>query len=122
MEGSVLPPGTFRKEDIFSHRRWRQVQYMADQFWRRWSKEYLPLLQQRQKWHYPRRKVAVSYNVLMEDDTSPRNCWRMARVVEAVPDRDGRVRRVKLKTRTSLLDWPIDKCILLQAAEESLTH
>ena len=36
--GSVLPPRTFRKEDIFSHRRWHQVQYMADQFWRRWSK------------------------------------------------------------------------------------
>ena len=30
--GSVLPPGTFRKEDIFSCRRWCQVQYMADQF------------------------------------------------------------------------------------------
>ena len=62
--GSVLPPGTFRKEDIFSCRRWHQVQYMADQFWRQWSKEYLPLLQQRQKWHYPHRNI--------EDDTSPR--------------------------------------------------
>ena len=112
--GSVLPRGTFRKKDIFSCRRWRQVQYMADQFWRRWSKEYLPLLQQRQKWHYPRRNI--------EDDTSPRNCWPMASVVEAVPGRDGRVRRVKLKTRTSLLDQPIDKCVLLQATEESSTH
>ena len=46
----------------------------------------------------------------------------MARVVEAVPGRDGRVRLVKLKTRTSLLDRPIDKCVLLQAAEESLNH
>ena len=46
----------------------------------------------------------------------------MAGVVEAVPGRDGRVRRVKLKTRTSLLDQPIDKCILLQATEESSTH
>jgi len=43
--GSVLPPGIFRKEDTFSRRRWPQVQYLADQFWRRWSCEYLPLLQ-----------------------------------------------------------------------------
>ena len=46
--GSVLPPGIFRKEDTFSRRRWRQVQYLADQFWRRWSREYIPLLQQQE--------------------------------------------------------------------------
>ena len=39
-----LPPGLFRKEDLLSRRRWRQVQYLADIFWKRWSKEYLPLL------------------------------------------------------------------------------
>ena len=38
-----LPPGLFRKEDLLSCRRWRQVQYLADIFWKRWSKEYLPL-------------------------------------------------------------------------------
>ncbi|XP_066026219.1 uncharacterized protein [Pocillopora verrucosa] len=95
--GSVLSPGTFRKEDIF--RRWHQVQYMADQFWRRWSKEYILLLQLRQKWHYPRRNVAVGDIVLMVDDTSPRDRWPMVRVVEAIPGRDGRVRCVKLKNK-----------------------
>ena len=50
-----MPPGLFRKEDLLSRRRWKQVQYLADIFWKRWSKEYLPLLQSRQKWLRPRR-------------------------------------------------------------------
>lgn len=45
-----LPPGLFQKEDIYARRRWRQVQYTADLFWKRWRREYLPELQVRQKW------------------------------------------------------------------------
>ncbi|XP_077864285.1 uncharacterized protein LOC144349654 [Saccoglossus kowalevskii] len=41
-----LPPGMFSKNDTYVHRRWRQVQYLADIFWLRWVKEYLPLLQE----------------------------------------------------------------------------
>ena len=29
-----MPPGLFQKEDSLSHRRWRQVQYLADIFWK----------------------------------------------------------------------------------------
>ena len=43
-----LPPGVFAKEDTYCKRRWRQVQYMSEIFWKRWFKEYLPTLQLRQ--------------------------------------------------------------------------
>lgn len=46
----LLPPGLFEKEDLYSRRRWKQVQYLTDLFWKRWVREYLPLLQERQKW------------------------------------------------------------------------
>lgn len=42
--GPSAPPGLFFKDEIYSRRRWRQVQYLADIFWRRWIKEYLPSL------------------------------------------------------------------------------
>jgi len=48
-----LPPGVFSKKEMYSKRRWHQVQYIADVFWRRWLKEYLPTLQERAKWTKP---------------------------------------------------------------------
>jgi len=41
--GSKHPPGVFVKEDSYSHRRWHKVQYLANTFWRRWIREYLPV-------------------------------------------------------------------------------
>ena len=35
---SLLPPGNFVKEDIFAMKRWRGVQFLADQFWSRWKR------------------------------------------------------------------------------------
>ena len=46
--GPSLPPEFFQKDEIYSRKRWRQIQYLADIFWRRWIKEYLPSLQERQ--------------------------------------------------------------------------
>ena len=38
---------SFSKQDQYSRRLWRQVQYLADVFLRRWLREYLPTLQKR---------------------------------------------------------------------------
>jgi len=37
---SSLPPGVFDQRDVYSRKRWRQVQYLADMFWKRWVKEH----------------------------------------------------------------------------------
>lgn len=112
----IIPPGIFNAKDIYSRRRWRQVQYMAELFWKRWTKEYLPELQQRQKWLHPRRNVAVGDIVLLIDDSAPRSSWIMGRVVETISDSKGRVRQVRLKTSTNLLLRPVTKlCLLLEA-------
>ena len=42
-----LPPGIFEKDDLYGKRAWRQAQYLANVFWRRWIKEYLPTLMER---------------------------------------------------------------------------
>ena len=111
----ILPPGLFRKEDLYIRRRWRQVQYIADLFWRRWVKEYLPMLQERHKWNRARRNFAVGDVVLIVDEAAPRNSWPIGRITEAMADSQGFVRRVRVKTQTNELEKPINKiCLLME--------
>ena len=76
----VLPPGVFVREDKFARRMWRQAQVLADHFWKRWLREYISGLQERQKWQRPRRNAEIGDLVLLVDDCLPRGQWRMVRV------------------------------------------
>ena len=116
--GPPLPPGKFVKEDLHTRRRWRQVQYMADMLWRRWLKEHLPILQERQKWNQPRKNVEVGDVVLLLQENTQRSFWPLARVIEVHRNRsDGHVQSVKLKTATSVLERPICKIIVLEGMQ-----
>lgn len=112
----TLPPGVFQQSDQYVRRRWRQVQYLSDLFWKRWTREYLPLLQERQKWSEPRRSFAVGDVVVVMDNTAPRGSWILGRIINTYPDKNGLVRIVKLKTKTGQLERPISKIFLLQEA------
>lgn len=46
----ALPPsGRFVKEDLYATKSWRRVQYLVEQFWSQWRKEYLLNISIRQK-------------------------------------------------------------------------
>lgn len=67
----TLPLGLFQRSDVYNRRRWRQVQYLADLFWKRWSQEYLPLLQERQRWITAKRGQQKGDILLVVDSSSP---------------------------------------------------
>ena len=75
---------TFQKKDSLSRRRWRQMQYLAEMFLKRWSRENLPLLQSRQKWTSPCTNLAVGDVFLISAENSPCNTWPLGRVVEVL--------------------------------------
>ncbi|XP_072164399.1 uncharacterized protein [Diadema setosum] len=114
-----LPPGIFTKDDCYTRRRWRQVQYLADQFWKRWVKEYLPLLQQRQKWTKSKRNFMQDDLVLVADDCAPRGQWPLGRIVATYPDKLGRVRQVDVRLGLKSFRRPISKLCLLEARGDS---
>ncbi|XP_071483358.1 uncharacterized protein [Diadema antillarum] len=110
-----LPPTVTDKSDVYARKRWRQVQYLADIFWRRWTREYLPQLQEREKWLSSRRNVQVGDLVLVVDGNVPRNLWMLGRVLQTMPDSQGFVRSAAIKTKNSVIIRPISKlCMILE--------
>ena len=108
--GTAMPPGVFSKEDNYSSRRWRQVQYLSNVFWSSWTREYLPSLQQHQKWNTPQSNLAANDIVLLLDKSTPRSIWPLERVLGVYSNqKDGLVRSAKVKTRSTELVRPIDK-------------
>ena len=100
-----LPPGIFEKRDLYCKRAWRQSQYLANLFWRRWTKEYLPTLLERQKWNLKKRNLCVGDVVLVADDNFARGNWPLARVVEVITGQDGMVRVAKVKTTSTVATY-----------------
>ena len=98
------PPGVFTREDLYLSKRWRKVQFIADQFWSRWKREYLQSIQVRSCWRNPKEDVHKGDIVLLKDDSVCRADWKVGRVVETFPGEDGLVRKVRLLMGTSLLD------------------
>ena len=64
----LSPPGGFQQADLYSRKPWRRVQYLANEFWTRWRKEYLQALQPRQKWTATRRNLQVDDIIILRDD------------------------------------------------------
>ena len=117
-KGSQLPPGVFTKSDNYVRRKWKQVQYPADVFWKRWVKEYLPSLQERQRWTRVRRNFAIGDIVLLVDENTPRNTWPLGRIVEVFHNsKDNLVRSVSVKTNSTTLRRPVTKIVLLETVE-----
>ncbi|KAL7877209.1 hypothetical protein SRHO_G00038520 [Serrasalmus rhombeus] len=120
------PPGRFVQEDLYAQKRWRKVQYLSEQFWSRWRREYLTNISLRQQWHTTRRNVQVGDIVIVKDENTPRNEWPLSKVVEAQEDDDGLVRKVKIQvgqnklgpkgerlTQPSFLERPVQKLVVL---------
>ena len=114
----MLPPGIFKKPDLYSRRRWRRVQHIADEFWHRWRKEFLQSLQTRQKWNDKRRNFEVGDIVILKEQDCQRNQWPLAKIIGVDTDRNGDVRSVTLRVADSnngnqTLRRPITKIVLL---------
>ena len=109
-----LPPGIFDKHDLFSRRYWRQANFIANCFWKRWLAEYLPTLQVRSKWHNIEKNLKQGDLVLVSDEQVHRGQWPLGIVTEPIHGNDGLVRSAKVKFEGSVKTRPIVKLCRLE--------
>ena len=111
---TCIPTGVFVKDDVYAKRWWRQVQYLASVFWKRWVHEYLPALQARQKWMRSKPDLQKGDIVLVAESNIPRGQWPLGRIVDTNVGRDGHVRSCVIRARTSQIVRPITKLCMLE--------
>lgn len=125
---SALTPGhfligtalnTFPQQDVSNYSSNRLSQYhalqqMYQQFWARWSREYLQSLQLRRKWQQESTTtIPVGALVVLIDENSAPLQWKMGRVLELHPGQDGLVRVVTVKTSAGIVKRAVQKvCVL----------
>ena len=126
----LSPPGVFQKADKYLVKRWRRVQSLVNDFWHKWKREYVSSLLPRQKWNRSTRNLRPGDVVMISESNSPRNVWKLGRIVSVSASDDNLVRTAKVLVgttdldskgkRTSVvtsLDRPIHKLVLLVPCE-----
>ncbi|XP_063624778.1 uncharacterized protein LOC134796521 [Cydia splendana] len=120
---SALTPGHFLtteplpvvpEEDLSDVRlgplqRWKLLQKMHQDFWTKWSKEYMHTLQQRMKWHDKQTDVQIGTLVLVVNEQTGPMKWPLGRIVDTHPGSDGICRVVTVRTATGLYKRPVVK-------------
>ncbi|XP_066592980.1 uncharacterized protein [Prorops nasuta] len=82
--------------------RFQLFKKIRDNFWIRWSREYLHTLQQRGKWKTATENLEPGRLVLIKDDHYPPSKWPLGRITETHVGPDGLLRVVTVKTASGL--------------------
>ena len=115
---TALPDSVPNKEtaSVTLKQRWLLTQQMVNYFWKRWSKEYLTTLNQRNKWKIQTRSLQVGDMVLVaEDNISPLQ-WPLARVMKTFLGNDDITLVVQIRTSKGTYKRPATKLHLLTSS------
>ncbi|XP_059048070.1 uncharacterized protein LOC131843444 [Achroia grisella] len=111
--GKVQTPGSFEDTDIDSRSHWKRAQRLADHFWSRWLREYLPELQHRREPRGTGQPLRIGDLVLIVDSNLPRNTWPRGRVIAVFPGPDGVIRVADIQTKNGVLRRPTKRLVVL---------
>ena len=87
---------TFSTKDVYRSQ-WKHVLVLAQEFWKKWSEQYLSTLQHSRKWTTSCEDVKEGDIVLLKDNELKRTNWPMAIVEQTFPSSDDHVRKVKVR-------------------------
>ena len=108
---TALPPPTVTKSHVPKSKqevltkRWKYREKLISSFWNRWRKEYVMELRSAHTMTNPTTITPFQKDdlVLVHEHMMPRQAWKMGRVEEVFPGRDGKVRSCSVKMPTGRL-------------------
>ncbi|XP_044749746.1 uncharacterized protein LOC123310345 [Coccinella septempunctata] len=92
---------------------------MKQDFWKKWTSEYLSRLQQRSKWTDKKENMKIGDIVLVKQDNINPNHWPLGRVTQCHPGNDGFVRVATIRCKDGKeIRRPITKICILPVEQE----
>lgn len=111
---STLPDPDLSHIAVNRMSNWQHVQFVNQQFWKRWQREYLQELNVRSKWtKKTTNEIKIGSMITLKTDNLPPLCWPLARIVELHPGKDGVVRVVSVQTKNGILKRNVKGICLL---------
>ncbi len=110
-----LPQVVYPESEMLSRRHWRHSQILADQFWSRFIRDYLPSLQTRQKWQASPPNLKEQTFVMIVDPQLPRSLWPVGRVIKTYPSPDGHIRSADVQIKGHIYTRPVARLVILPA-------
>jgi hypothetical protein len=92
----VIPP-VLPGDTVSMRHAWQKARVLVDDFWRRWSDEYILMLRERKKWKVSTPNLRVGQLLLLVSDNRPWDQWRLGEVEDLGTESDGRVRQVRVR-------------------------
>lgn len=92
------------------------IEKCGQEFWQRWSEEYVKLLIPRPKWRQSHKNIVKNDIVRIITENMPPTKWPLGRVMETYPDKEGRVPVVDVWFNGTTSRRPISKLCLLPPA------
>jgi hypothetical protein len=89
---TALPNSDLKAKPDSQLKHWKLIRDLINQFWKRWSADYLNTMHQRMKWR-----------INKNERNSPPSNWCMRRVTGIYPGKDNKVRLVSVKTKNGTL-------------------
>lgn len=97
-----------------------RIQKYVQQFWDRFTVDYIRNLQQRYKWNTQSINLKVNDMVIIKAEYTPPTLWQLGRIVAVHPGADGLIRNVTILTETGHLQRSIQTLCKLPTEEETV--
>ncbi|XP_041981062.1 uncharacterized protein LOC121734506 [Aricia agestis] len=113
----ALPSPSLEETNINRLDRFQRIQKIKQDFWNRWSQEYISELQARTKWRLKRRDLQAGDLVILKEETPPLH-WRLGRVERTFPGSDGAIRVADIATSRGIVRRALNRICWLPNPDE----